>query len=459
MTGRAQARLTPLVIVVAALAALGGMLFGFDTGVISGAILFITNEFGLQPVAEEVTTSAVLVGAMLGAVLGGFTADRFGRRRTIAGAAMLFIVGTLACATSPSIQVLWMGRIVIGIGVGAASFAAPLYNAEIAPSSARGAMVSLSQLAVTGGILWAYVVDYLLSSSADWRGMFAAALIPAITLFVGMLIVPDSPRWLMQKGRVAEATETLCRLRHQQDVQPEIQEVQECIAGSAGGSWCDLWSATLRTPMLIGIGLAAFQQLTGINTVIYYAPTIFQFAGLPTASVSIAATLGVGVVNLIMTAIAVVLVDRLGRRPLLLTSLAGMVAALVILSVGFSRASLGPGNLLGLSTGLALMLYVAAFAIGLGPIFWLLIAEIFPLTLRSRAMSIATLANWFANFVVAVSFLSFVGWLGQAGTFLLYALVGLAAWLFVFRTVPETKGKSLEEVEQLMAPTNRAACY
>ncbi|WP_332449797.1 sugar porter family MFS transporter [Methanoculleus sp.] len=441
--------ITPLVYIAAAVAAIGGVLFGYDTGVISGAILFITGEFNLSPVFEEVATSSVLVGAILGAISGGLLADRIGRRPSIIAASAVFLAGTGFVVAATGLSVFLIGRVLIGIAIGVASFVVPLYISEIAPSAFRGSMVSLNQLFITLGILVSYGVDYLFSASGNWRAMFAFGAVPATLLLIGMFLLPGSPRWLVAHQQTDRAAVVLQKIRGTRDVSGELDDISRSVRTQKAGSWSDLLAPSMRMPLIVGLGLAILQQLTGINTVIYYAPTIFQFAGLHSAAASIAATAGVGVVNVLATVAAVILVDRAGRRPLLLVGIAGMVVSLAVLGAGFAFGGAGPGEgLLGLITAVSLTAYVASFAIGLGPVFWLLIAEIYPLNVRGRAMSVATIANWAANFLITLTFLTLAGVLGRVGVFWLYALVGIVAWFFVFRLVPETKGLTLEAIEE-----------
>ncbi|MCM2466243.1 sugar porter family MFS transporter [Methanoculleus oceani] len=443
-------RITGLVLVVAAIAAVAGILFGFDTGVISGAILFINEEFSLTSVTTEVAVSAVLMGAIIGALFGGPLSDRVGRRSSILAASLIFIVGTFVVVLSPLFSIFIVGRILIGIAIGVASFVAPLYISEIAPESIRGALVSLNQLLITVGILIAYGVNYYFAAAGDWRAMFLAGVIPGTVLFIGMFLMPRSPRWLMFVNRRDAAAKVLQKIRGTADVSEELDEIERGVRTEGAGTWSDLIAPAVRLPLLLGVGLAILQQATGINTVIYYAPTIFQFAGLAEATASIAATVGIGIVNVLVTLIAIWLVDRAGRRPLLLWSLAGMGIAMLILGIGFALENSGAGGAavsLGQITAVSLIIYVASFALGLGPIFWLLIAEIYPLSVRGLAMSLATVTNWAANFIIAATFLSLVDLIGESGVFLLYALVALLAWLFVFKLVPETKGLSLEQIE------------
>jgi sugar porter (SP) family MFS transporter len=443
-------RITGIVLVVAVIAAVAGILFGFDTGVISGAILFINEEFSLTSVTTEVAVSAVLMGAIIGALFGGPLSDRVGRRSSILAASLIFIAGTFVVVLSPVFAIFIIGRILIGIAIGIASFVAPLYISEIAPEHIRGALVSLNQLLITVGILIAYGVNYYFAASGDWRAMFLAGIIPGTVLLIGMFLMPRSPRWLVFMNRSADAAAVLKKIRGTADVSDELGEIERSVRTEGAGTWSDLIAPGVRLPLLLGVGLAILQQATGINTVIYYAPTIFQFAGLAEATASIAATVGVGVVHVLVPLIARWLVDRAGRRPLLLWSLAGMGIAMLILGVGFALENSGAGVAavsLGQITAASLILYVAAFALGLGPIFWLLIAEIYPLSVRGLAMSLATVTNWAANFIIAATFLSLVDLIGESGVFLLYAVVALFAWIFIFKLVPETKGLSLEQIE------------
>ncbi|MEJ2662950.1 MAG: sugar porter family MFS transporter [Spirochaetia bacterium] len=432
------------VYLAAALSALGGMLFGYDTGVISGAILFIKKEFALGSFIEEIVVSVVLVGAVIGAMAAGRAADRLGRRRIIIVTAFLFVLAALATAVAPTVGLLIAGRILAGIAIGAASFIAPLYISEISPVKIRGKLVSFNQLAITGGIVVSYLVGYALSSAGDWRLMFGLAAIPAAGLGIGLLPMPDSPRWLFGQGRTEKATEVLRHIRGHADVSGEVKEMRLSIEKQSG-SWAQVFSPHLRPALIVGIGLAVFQQFTGINTVIYYAPTIFQFAGFRSASAAILATVGVGVVNMLLTVVALMLLDRVGRRPLLLTGLVGMTAGLTVLGIVFLFG--GTAAIVGGVSVAALMLYVGSFAVGLGPVFWLMIAEIYPLKVRGLAMSAATVVNWGANLLVAVTFLTLIRALGKAGTFWLYAVISLGSWFFVYFLVPETKGRSLEYIE------------
>lgn len=363
-------KVSGFVIVVAAIAAVGGLLFGYDTGVISGAILFIKKQYGLGTTMQEVTVSMVLVGALLGAALGGLLGDRFGRRRMIIDSAIIFGVGALLTALTPDFPLLVIGRVIVGVGIGIASFIAPMYISEVAPKSIRGTLVFLNQLALTIGILLAYFVDYVFTSvPGGWRWMLGLALIPALVLGIGMQRMPDSPRWLMMRKSQDQARRVLQKIRGTNAVDAEVNEIQSSLSTEGSSQWSDLLHPALRKPLIVGMGLAIFQQVTGINTVIYYAPTIMEFSGLKSAGASILATTGIGVVNVIFTIIGSWFVDRAGRRPLLIISLSGMAISLALLAISFQLPQLASS--LGIAVVVILMLYVASFAIGLGPVFWL----------------------------------------------------------------------------------------
>ena len=324
-----------------------------------------------------------------------------------------------------------------------------MYISEVAPKSIRGTLVFFNQLALTLGILLSYLVDYLFTSVPNgWRWMLGLAIVPALALGLGMAKMPNSPRWLVMRNRGQQARTVLNKIRGTQNADAELEEIHHSLTTEGTSTWSDLLSPNLRLPMIIGIGIAVSQQLTGINTVIYYAPTILEFSGLKSASTSILATTGVGVINFVFTIVGSWFVDRAGRRPLLLTSLTGMAISLVLLSGAFLLPQLASS--LGVVVVVILMLYVASFAIGLGPVFWLLISEIYPLNIRSKAMSVATIANWGTNLIVAVTFLSIVQALGRPRAFFLYAVLTLASIIFAYKVVPETKNRTLEQIQEQM---------
>ena len=434
------------VFIAALFAALGGLLFGYDTGVISGALIFIKREFGLTTAAEEIVVSGVLLGATIGAIIGGKAADFFGRRRVLLVTAAIFGIGALTSAIAPSPAILIVSRVVLGLAIGLASTNVPVYLSEVAPARARGWVVSLFQLAVTIGIVIAYLTDYAFAGMEGWRWMLGLAVVPALVFGAGMFFLPETPRWLIRGGQHEGAHRVLIRIRELADVDVEIEEIKASLAQQTeSGRWVDLLSQQVRPALIVGLGLAIFQQITGINTVIYYAPKILQAAGFNSASGAILATAGVGVVNVSMTIIAMFLVDRAGRRPLLLVGIAGMIVTLGMLGLSF-RISNQSVQLAWIAV-ICLMGYVASFAISLGPIFWLMIAEIYPLKIRGLAEGMAATFNWGSNLLVSLTFLTLVEKLGASSTFLLYAFASVASWLFAYYLAPETKGRTLEEIE------------
>ena len=431
----------------AGFAALGGLLFGYDTGVISGAELFFRKDFALSTFALEVIVSGVLAGAAAGALGGGRLADLFGRRKLLIATSIIFAAGAILCAIATSPQMLVAGRIIVGLGIGLSSSTVPVYISEVAPAEARGWQVSLFQLAITVGILLAYIVDYAFAKIQGWRWMFGLALVPAAIFGVGMIFLPESPRWLLGRGQRESARATLARVRGTNDVDRELTEIERSLGqAKESGRLSDLLAPSIRPAMIVGIGLAIFQQITGINTVIYYAPVIIQSAGISSASGAILATAGIGVVNVLMTIVSMRLIDRTGRKPLLLIGIAGMVVTLGLLGMVFHSSS-HTGVLTWLAV-ISMMAYVASFAISLGPIFWLLISEIYPLKIRNSAEGVAATFNWGANLLVTLTFLTLVERLGPTWTFWLYGLSAVGAWIFSYYFVPETKGRTLEEIEE-----------
>jgi len=431
------------VLLVASVAALGGLLFGYDTGVISGAILFISKEFDLTTRLQAFTISVVLLGCMLGAVLAGGVADRIGRRRTLLAAGMVFLVGALVSAFTPNETILLAGRFIVGIGIGFSSVVAPLYISEVAPAPSRGALVSLYQFAITVGILAAYLVDFGFAGAGGWRWMLGLAFVPSLVLVGGMIVMPESTRFLFKMGDTARARSELDRIYDDPAAcASEESSIAESLLAKRAGIEA-FAQPSLRLALCIGIALAVLQQVTGINTVIYYGPQIFEMAGISSASASILAQTLVGVVNCGMTLVAIFFVDRVGRKPFLYAGLTGMFLALATMAFAFSTPLSGA---LGGITLVSMMVYVGCFAFSLGPIVWLLISEIFPLPVRALGMSISTLANWIGNFLVSQFFLTMIERLGRPVTFGIYALICIVTILFVRSMVPETKRELLEQI-------------
>jgi sugar porter (SP) family MFS transporter len=437
---------------------LSGLLFGYDQGVISGALPFISKDFHLSDFLEEVVTSWVTLGALVGALIAGAVADRVGRRKTLISAGLLFFVGALVQSLAPGTTILVIGRFIIGGGVGIASVAAPLYAAEMAPASVRGRFVSSYQLAITMGILLAEIVDAVLSESGDWRVMLGLAVIPGAALAILMLPMPDTPRWLLKMGRRDDAREASTKVQGTDGVEGRLDEIASDVATEKReqGTWRDVFGPSIRPMLKVGLGLAVFQQITGINAVIYYSDRIFAAAGFTSVQQQTDATiLAIGVVNVLATFVALAFIDRFGRKPLLLTGLIGMTVALIGLTLSFVALEgydnvKGP-SILGISTVVCLVVYIASFAFSLGPVVWTMISEIFPTRVRGKAIAVATAANWGAAFVVSATFLSLIDLIGTEGAFALFAFMSILAYVWISKRVPETRGKPLEEIEALFA--------
>jgi sugar porter (SP) family MFS transporter len=435
-----------MVIATAAIAGLGGLLFGYDTGVIASALLFIEPDFGLSSFGSGLVVAAVPVGAVVGAAFAGRLSDEYGRRILIIGSAIVFIIGSLGSAAAGSEALLVGARIIVGTAIGLASATAPVYISEVSPPNVRGRLVSFFQLAITIGLVIAYCVGLIFEPTDAWRWMLGLGAVPAFFLLVGMLRMPQSPRWLVMAGRGYEAKAVLETIREDDPakIDAELDEITEGIVEEPGG-WRDLLDPAVKAALVVGVGLACLQQVSGINTVIYFAPTIVGYTGIDSASASILAAVAIGVVNVGMTLVAIRLLDRAGRRPLLLWGSAIMALALSMLAVVFI---LGSGSTAGSLVAIAsLMLYVGAFAVSLGPIFWLINSEIYPLRVRSKAAAIGTMANWFFNFLVSLTFLLLIDALGNGGAFFFYSAICVVTFFFCLRLVPETKGKHLEDIQ------------
>ncbi|HEY7267295.1 MAG TPA: sugar porter family MFS transporter [Solirubrobacterales bacterium] len=436
------------VVATAAIAGLGGLLFGYDTGIIASALLFVKKDFDLGSFEQGMVVSSVPVGAIFGAAAAGVAADRLGRRYVIIAAAVVFIIGALLSAASPDLAVLVIARVLLGVAVGLASANAPVYISEVAPPEERGRLVSYFQLSVTVGILVAYLVGLAFSGIDGWRWMLGLGAVPALALGIGMLEMPQSPRWLVMVGQDYAARKVLEKIRSDDEeaITEELEEIKGSIEARPG-SWRDLLEPAVRAALLVGVGLAVLQQVTGINTVIYYAPTIIQFTGINGNSAAIVASLGVGVINIGATLVALRLIDQRGRRPLLMVGVTGMAIALFVLGLAF-LGNAGTAFISAVAI-ISLMAYVATFAISLGPVFWLMNSEIYPLKVRSKAAGVGTMANWSSNFVISLTFLPLINLLGRTGAFWAYAVVGLFTLWFCWKLVPETKDRELEEIEAI----------
>jgi SP family sugar:H+ symporter-like MFS transporter len=431
--------------------ALGGLLFGYDTGVISGALLFIKDDFTLSPFLEGAIVAALLLGAMIGAAVAGTLSDRLGRRRLIMVAAVVFTLGALGAALAPSVWFLISARFVLGLAVGSAALVVPLYLSEIAPTEIRGAISSLNQLMIVSGILAAYLVNAALASSGDWRLMLGAAAIPSLILLLGMAFMPETPRFLVRTGEEDEAREVLDEVREDDaDDEPdqEIREIREVDEKEDEAGLSALKAPWLRPALIVAIGLAVFQQLIGINTIIYYTPTTLTAVGYGNEG-AIYANIAIGVLNVVMTVVAIRIIDRVGRKPMLLAGLIGMVTSLTVLGVSSSVLAdpKSPGDPAAVITLICLAGFIASFAATWGPVVWVMLPEILPLSVRGTAMGVAICLHWGANFLVAQTFPVLLDKFGPGPVFLGYAAIGVAAFVFVKVLVTETKGRSLEEIE------------
>jgi sugar porter (SP) family MFS transporter len=445
--------LNPFVVASAAVAALGGFLFGFDTGIISGALLFIKQEFGLSAGLEQVVVGSLLLAAVVGALLGGPISDAWGRKRTLILAAIIFGVGALVASFSPNLAVLIVARVLLGLAIGIASMIVPVYIAEIAPPRVRGALVSLQQFMITVGIMVSYLVSYAFSGSGAWRWMLGVGMIPAAILLVGMLPLPESPRWLLAKDRRQDALGVLRRIRHEEhNPEAELAEIEAVHKMQAGVSYQDLFRPSVRPALVVGVGIAFINQMVGVNAVIYYAPTILKDAGF-SSSAAILATTGVGILNMLVTLCALLLIDRVGRRPLLLIGISGVLLALIVLGAAYLLPG-GPSGA-GVLLVAGLLVYIASFAASLGIAIWLLNSEVYPLEVRGKGAAAGAFTHWVLDFVIASTVLTLIATITPTGMFWFYGLFAILGIIFVLRRVPETKGKTLEEVSEELA--SRAA--
>lgn len=433
--------------VVAIVASLGGLLSGYDTGVISGALLFINETWDLSISLQGLVVSSVLIGAVIGAATNGVLADIFGRKKIIMATAIIFILGSILCGFAPNVYVLIISRIFVGLAVGIVNFVIPLYLSEIAPKAVRGTLVSLYQWAITAGILFSYAINSAFANSVfSWRWMLLAGVLPGLVLLIGMSFMSDTPRWLISKNKDEEAKKVLKKIEPDVDTENEIKEIKHTLKLNENLDRKFKFKKWMIMPFVVGVGIMFAQICTGINTIIYYAPTIFKIAGFDSNSNAIYATTGIGVVNFLMTIVAVFFTDKLGRKPLLYFGLTGVMLSLAALGCAFAYQEVLGAGLKIVAVG-SLVTYIICFAMSLGPIGWILVSEVFPLKIRGIAMSICTVANFAFNFFVVGSFPVLIHKIGGAYTFWGFAAVSLLCILFVYFFVPETKGISLEQIE------------
>lgn len=441
---------------IALSAAFGGLLFGYDTAVISGAIGNLTNYFDLTPVETGWAISSALVGCLIGSFFSDYLSNRFGRKATMLVTAILFILNSIGTALPTSFTMFILFRIIGGIGVGIASMVVPMYIAEIAPPKKRGALVGNYQLAIVIGIVVVYFVNYLIALQGDsnwnlsigWRWMFGSEIVPSVLFLIFIFLIPESPRWLFQKGVSAEAIAILKKLNAPEDAALVQTEIENSLHHDTKNQWNSLLNPVFKKALFVGIGLSILQQLTGINAILYYAPEIFKNLG-STADTSLFETSILGVINLIFTLLAIKYVDKMGRKPLLYFGSIGMTASLAAVGLFIYFDAVGNWVLP------FLLLFMASFSISWGPIVWVLLSEIFPAKIRSLSLAISVFIQWVANFIVTQFFPSLVEnqWLKDnfngAFPFYLFSIICLLSFLFVWKKVPETKNKSLEEIETL----------
>jgi len=425
---------------------MAGLLFGFDTGVISGALAFIQRQYQLSSLALECTVSAVPITAAVGAICSGFLSDHYGRRATLMLAAIAFMLGALLSSLANSITDLILSRFIVGLAIGVSSYLAPLYIAEIAPKRYRGALVACNTIMITGGIVVSYVTDYAFSGlTYNWRWMFAVGLIPATLFLLGLLFLPESPRFLAQKQLLSQAVNILKSIRPGADIQAEMAEISKTISLNQNNTLRSIWTQPRYLfLLLIGISLAILQQVTGINAILYYCPTLLHAMGISGSQSQLAGSIGVGTINFIMTIIAMLLVDKVGRRTLLLLGFAMMTLSLLLFGTLLSVPHSSANNLI---LVISLILFMISYAISIGCVFWIVIAEIYPLAIRSRCMCIAASANWLSNWFVSMTFLSLGHRFGFGSCFIIYAALCGLGFVVIYYFLPETKKLSLEQLE------------
>lgn len=465
------------VLILASIAAIAGLLFGFDTGVIAGALQFIVKNFHIViqnhgtihhyslletmrvsgTTLEEFIVAAVPAGALIGSVLSSFCSHYIGRKGSIIITAILFIIGTFVAATAINTNLLVIGRLLMGLAVGLSAMVAPMYLSEVSPPKIRGAVIFLYQMAITIGILSAFIVNYIFSFTENWRAMFAIGIIPSVFLFIGMLTLPESPRWLLQNGKHKHAHKVLKKLRGKAtDISQEIADILSISVKKSGGIK-KLFSSRTSMLVIVTVGLFIFQQFTSINTILYYAPIIFRDAGFVGSSSQILALVTTGIINVCATMLGIWLVDKLGRRKLLFIGMTGMIICLFVMGSVYHHF-FGAAQATKWIALIATLLFITFFATSISGIAYIMMAELFPLNVRNIGMAIASSANWGLNLLVTASFLTLVQILGIGTTYWLYAVLSSIGMLFIIFLVPETKNISLETIEKNLYAGKKLRC-
>jgi sugar porter (SP) family MFS transporter len=426
------------------IATMGGLMFGFDIAIISGAVPFIQPYFGWNELQLGWGVSSLLVGAIVGAFGSGILTDMFGRKRVLIIVALFFAVSCILTAISASSVLFISARLFGGLAVGAASVLSPMYVAEVAPAKSRGMLVAIYQLTIVIGILCSYSINFWLHDVVNnWRWMFATGTVPSVLFFVGLFFIPESPRWLYKAGKKEDALKVLTRIGGEELAKVEIIEIAESFSEThvkvARG---ELFKPSYRKVMIVGFFLAILVQISGINTIIDYAPKILLAAGVEIKNALLQTSL-IGLINFIFTFVAILFIDKVGRRMLYLIGSMGMAVTLLLLAMSFYL------KMEGIFTLICIMLFIVFFASCIGPVFWTLVSEIFPNRIRGKALAFASFTQWIFNFLVVLLFPHFLALLGGAVTFLFLAVMSLIQFLFTYFYVPETKGKSLEEIEML----------
>lgn len=436
------------VYLLTAVAALGGLLFGYDTAVISGAIGFLKTKFDLTPAMQGWAASSAIIGCIFGAMGAGWASDRFGRKKALIWTAVLFAVSAIEAAVPQNLTQFAIFRFIGGLGIGAASMVSPLYITELAPAAIRGRLVSYYQLAIVIGILVIFFVNTLIQGMGDeawnveygWRYMMASGLVPAVLFLATLFFVPESPRWLTKEGRETDAMKIFTSINGEAKASEILQEVKATLHEEQG-TLGELFTGRFRKAIFVGILLCIFSQVQGINAIMYYAPEIFKAVGTGT-NAAFQQTIIVGIVNVLFTFAAIGFVDKIGRKKLLLWGGAGMGLCLLLVGLAFQNGWTGYGLLI------FILFYIACFAASYGPVTWVVISEIFPIKMRGLAMSVATFALWVAVYLVTQTFPMLLESAGPALTFWIFCGMSLLAFLFVWSQVPETKEKTLEEIER-----------